>query len=175
MLVSPTVFSILLYGGLVVALGCIAVLAFRPAGATGWRRRAPTVGALVGLFVAGWCYIRKVEVILVEDGPSGPVAARKVALTSVDYPFAPGEKASSTSFSTGKPVWVVNHSSKVLRLVSVAYGSNAYGMGTDEDVIPPGTAVQRGEIEHIGPDDRPPSSVEVDSRLPMDFRNWLTW
>jgi hypothetical protein len=48
-------------------------------------------------------------------------------------------------------------------------------MGSDEKLVPPGTAVQRLEIEHLGPDDRPPASVEVDSRIPMSFRTWVTW
>ena len=30
-------------------------------------------------------------------------------------------------------------------------------------------------IDDIGPGNPPPSSISVDSKLPMAFRSWLTW
>ena len=90
---------------------------------------------------------------------------------SSDYTLAPGHKPNDWNTD---PTWVVNRSVHTVKVVSVQYG-RSLGFGSDPDVIPPGTAASFSRVEHIGPDDRPPSQVRDEYKLGMDSRSWLTW
>ena len=172
MLISSSTHTLLLYGSLAVAAACVGVIVLREDGSKGIVRQLPVGGILVGLAAALWVYLHHTEVVVVHDGSNGLEAERLVALTSPGYSQPPGKSELSALYD---PSWVVNESSKPVRIVHVTYG-RMYGVGDSEpDILAPGMVVQLGDVDHIGPDDVPPRSVEVDSRIPIAGRTWVTW
>nr|HEX4317927.1 hypothetical protein [Kofleriaceae bacterium] len=156
--------------GAVIPEAVIAGAGARSA-ARAWRagamRFAPLAMFVAGGAAAGWLYMKKVEVVIVRDGAGGLVTERAVYLGDMR-----GTCDRVLPGTTGG--WVIDESSQDVRVESVDYGI-AIGFGSKPDPIPAGKCRQTGDIDYVGPDNPPPSEVEVDSDFKMAFRTWLTW
>ena len=113
--------------------------------------------------------------MIVEDGAHGPpsVTRRFGSKRMPGMDLAPGVKPPGESFGND-PVWVVNLSTRTVRVQFVQYG-RSLGFGSSPTVIPPNTAAHFVQIDHIGPRDVPPAQVPDEVELGMAFREWLTW
>lgn len=197
MLLAPLLRNILMYGGLVIAAGAIFVLRerYRAKGATksklpdaklvdekrafrdGIVRWAPALTIVFGILLFYWSWRHRYEYVMVHEGDSGPVAKRRLSPDRVpDVTLAPGEEAPSEqdSFVT-EGTWVVNMSRHTVRVETTQYGRSLGLGGNTPKQIPPGTCAHFIEIEHIGPHDPPPGSVQDEVNLGFSFRHWLTW
>lgn len=172
MLIPAILRSILMYGGLVAAAICILVWKERgPAQRTALMKWLPAGGILLGLAISLWTYMHDVEVYLVEQDGNKTTVTRRYAMTAVRYDLAPGEKEKKDAFGHSYD-WVVNRSSHPVRVETIEYGMS-FG-GSEPDVAPPGTAIMVSDVDHIGPNDRPPASVKAASKIGTTLY-WLTW
>jgi hypothetical protein len=181
------VYSVLLYGSLVVAVIALfwhrivppskrAPLPDATALGSPVRRvlgKIVTIGNwgvfLLALALALFLYATAVKVVVVTDGG----ASRMVHVGgSVSYDLAPGEHPWKDDLF--EPTWVVNESSHEVKIVHVVYGQ---GLGLDQDptLLPPGTATTVLHVDDIGPNSPPPRTVMDGTGLKMDFRDWVTW
>lgn len=181
------VYQALLYGSLGVAVIALFWRRFVPAPTKSPLPAAHVRGAPVRrvlgriaklghwgvFFLAGACalfmYETAVKIVVVTDGGG----TRYVHVGgAVSYDLAPGEEPWHDDMF--EPTWVVNQSSHEVKIVHVQYG-NAFGLGQDPTILPPGTATTVLHVDDIGPDDPPPQTVMDDTGLKMDFRDWVTW
>ena len=193
MLIPAWLYTGLFYG----LLGCtgVAVLyyAYRPkrddeqtnlpraeVAGRAWRRSLltwlPRIG-LLGVFGAWALSSCSVAVVKVTDGGGGRTAKRYEYLGTPSYTYAPNEEQ-PTDRIVGYDTWIVNESSRDVRVESFSYGRSLGWGDADPTVIPPGTAILTIGVDHIGPGDRPPHSVQVEgfeAKLGMSSRYWLTW
>jgi len=171
MVVSTTIRSVLLYSSLAIALVALVAFAWRRADTRGLKRWVPLVPGVLALIATYWIYTHDIEVVLVTDIESGPLAVRKVNLGANDFARAPGTKELDNPIGMTTS-WVVNRSSHTVRLESVQYG---WGESSSTD-LPPGTAIEIfGDVDYLGPKHRPPRQVVGDARLGGASRYWLTW
>lgn len=190
MLLSSVARYSILFGGLVIAvIGIVQVKAqferylvvARQAALDGAAGRAPRfivrrvlpfAAILVGIVIAWWAFSHNREYIIVTDDDDGqPSAVRRYGLDSAnDLPIAPRENARNDS----DDVWVLNRSSRTVRVETVYYG-RSLGMGGEPTRIPPGTWAHATEIDHIGPGDSPPAQVTDRTTIGFAMRHWVTW
>jgi hypothetical protein len=163
----------LLYGSLAGAALCVVVLWVRePAPRSALVKWLPAGGILVGLVLAIFMYMHDTQVLIVTSDGSSTSVSRSYAMTAVHYDLAPGHTEHSDNLGILDYLWVVNRSSHPVRIIHLEYGMS-FG-GSEPDELPPGTAAMFAGMEHIGPNDRPPSSVTTESKI-GESRNWLTW
>lgn len=135
-----------------------------------WLRWVLLVG---GLGLSALMHFQTTDVVLITGDGEEVTAQRKVRLFgSSDYTVSPDSKKGYDWVTD--PTWVVNRSRFTVKVVSVSYG-RSFGLGSDPTAIPPGTAAFFTAIDHIGPDDKPPTSVRDEYKIGMDTRYWLTW
>lgn len=144
-----------------------------------WRRALawlPAVMFFGGAFGAWLVYRSAVDVVHVHDVDGRPVARRMKHLGEPSYAIVPGEAHADL---VGYDTWVVNESSRPVRIVLTSYGRTALAWGpSPPTVIPPGLAVRSTDVDHIGPTDRPPAAVSVEgfqAKVGVASRTWLTW
>ena len=130
---------------------------------------------LVGGALFFWAYVHNIEYVIVTNGSNGrPEAVRRYGYSDTpSLPLAPGKSAPRKD-DMHDPVWVVNHSTRALRVETVQYG-RGISFGNTPFPIPPNTAAHFTKIDHIGPYDRPPHEVRDEVNLGIAFREWLTW
>jgi hypothetical protein len=190
-LVPAAVQWLLTWGGFALGMAAFVFVIWRLAStpkippatvaqASSWKPIAAKwlpIAAVPLMFALGWWgYTHDVEYVLVDDGGDGqPVTKRRYGDDgAIDgLQLAPGVKP-PTGYSLYAPTWVINRSHTTLRARTIEYG-HAMGFGSDPVVIPPGTSAHFSHVEHIGPDDRPPTTVTDDVKLGWDSRTWLTW
>jgi hypothetical protein len=182
-----------MYGGLAIVAGAILwlreryraspsripdakVVSEKHAALAGLRRWAPALTIVFGIALFYWSWRHRYEYVMVHEGDHGPTAVRRLGVDRVpDVTLAPGEEAPTKEDSfVNEGVWVVNMSKRNVRVETTQYG-RSFGGGNDPKPIPPGTAAHFVDIEHIGPGDPPPGSVQDDVNLGFSFRHWLTW
>jgi hypothetical protein len=138
-------------------------------------RWSPVLAIPAGIALALWAWDHDVEYVVVTDGDGGPEAVRRYGnARRVDVPLAPGADQ-PTSGDFLDPHWVINRSSRAVRVTTTHYGRTLAFGASEPFVIPPGTAAHFNDIDHIGPADPPPSSVRDEYNLGMQTRYWLTW
>lgn len=179
-----------MYGGLAIAIGAIWWIRERIRESSdvpkahvvtddgAWRRTlerwGPTLALVLAIGLFYWSWRHRFEYLVVRDGDSGPSVVRRLGVDRVsDVQLAPGVKPPQNDFGS-EPVWVVNLSSRTVRVKSVYYGRNL-GWGNEPTMIPPSSSAHFVTIDHIGPHDPPPGSVQDDVNLGMASRDWLTW
>lgn len=194
MLIPVWFYKGLLYGPLACAVLSLLWYAYRPekkadalpraeiAGSRNWRFLSwlPPV-ALFGGPLLAWCVHRyAVDVIHVDDAHDGPVAWRMKSLGEPSYTPAPNEPADD---GWSDDTWVLNDSSRTLRIETKHYGRSFLGLGGPSDAasiptIPPNTGRRSSSIDHLGPADPPPEAVMVEgfqAKVGQASRTWLTW
>lgn len=184
MMVSPWIHHVLVYGALAMIVGSLWVFWSRDAPVTvpsavaiggplhALRRKlvrvAPWLG-LVGGAVGGiYVYTQSTDIVLVTDDGDHPSARRLVEIGS-----SPSDGNETMLDELGSRVWLINHSTHTVRVETVQYGQAL--LPDEPDLVPPGAIRKLVSIDHIGPDDPPPSTVTDDYNLHMDQRTWLTW
>jgi hypothetical protein len=176
-MISSLTHDILYYGGIVgVLVGMFGAILSRPAGnpTVSRKKMLGFLGVMVASGLAVWWVAGySTEVVLVTES-DGHVSATRGMVRSIDDDLK--HDASGGGSILHDDVWVLNRTSKELKLVTIQYG-HAFGFDNGPTLIPPGTAVRATRIDHIGPGDRPPQQVKVDKALSNigDFREWLTW
>src|SRR5262245_41671141 len=156
MLLPGLVRNMLMYGGLAIAVLALASLwhAQRDSGTqlpdarvvsrkAARRRLLLRWGRPLAIALGGalffWAYVHKIEYVIVTDGATGPEAVRRYGYS--DKPTV--ALASGTSLPSKNdfhdPVWVVNHSTRAVRVETVQYG-RGIGFGNNPFVIPPNRA-----------------------------------
>lgn len=139
-----------------------------------WRRLlryAPYALVLAAGLGACGLYGAGTDVVRVYDTPSGVAAERRIYLGDPPY------RTVDDPYRSSDPTWVVNESSRPVRIETVQYG-RTLGWGSRPDVVPPGMAAVVLHVDHLGPDDRPPPEIAVDqvsAKIGMSFREWVTW
>ncbi len=189
-MISATVRIIGMYGGLAVAGLAFAWLAYarrfptqlpdarvvtnRGAIRTLLLRWLRPLAIVLGLALFVWAWAHDVEYVIVSDGRDGPTAERHYTWkTEPDLPLAPGMSPYSGEYN-GDPVWVLNRSTRVVRVERLQYGGG-FSLGGKGITIPPGAAAHFRRIDYLGPNDKPPSEIHDNSSLSIAFRDWLTW
>src|SRR5688572_20728102 len=132
---------------------------------------------LLGGLAGAWGIHRvTVDVIRVRDVDGVPSADRMKHLGEPSYPFAPGSERETL---VGYDNWVINESSRPVRIERFSYGRFSIGLGkSPPTIVPPGTVVMTSSIDFIGPYSSPPSSLAVEgfeAKVGMTSRSWLTW
>ncbi len=110
--------------------------------------------------------------VVVRDRLGGLEVEDQRALGSPDLPAPPGADCRP------RGTWVVNRTTRNLRVLEVEYGDGLGLPPTAPLVIPPATACSTHELDYIGPRDKPPTGVRLqgdEARLHTRFRTWLTW
>jgi hypothetical protein len=189
-MITATVRIIGMYGGLAIAGLAFAWLAYsrrfasqlpdarvvtnRGAIRTLLSRWLRPLAIVLGLALFVWAWAHDVEYIVVTDARDGLAAERHYTWkTEPDLPLAPGAVPFAGEYN-GDPVWVLNRSTRVVRVQSVQYGGG-FSLGGQPFKIPPGTSAHFRRIDYVGPNDRPPSEIRDTSSLSIAFRDWLTW
>jgi hypothetical protein len=169
MLIGTLLYKVLFYGS--IALAVIGVLIVK-AKAYGHRAWIPGAMILAGAVAAFGLHTHwsGYAVIVTGDGPNLTTEWKRAP----EHPSGDPIAQSNDMYSPDEATWVINRSSRTVRVEDVAYGSFGLG-GGDPTVIPPGKMARFYHIDDIGPGNPPPSSISVDSKLPMAFRSWLTW
>jgi len=177
MFLSEQARDVIAYGGWSLGIvGVIAtiVLARRAAGRVLWRW-APIACLPFGLGASCWSHRFDAQVLVVRDGHSvyGKRAiARELAAGEPDRSYAPGADYWGGSVD---PLWVVNDSSRPVRVEPVRYGA-ARGNAPGVLVLPPGTKAAYASIDSIGTEFDPPGEVrEIDLGQTSAIRYHLTW
>ncbi len=145
----------------------------RPAWRNAVSRWTPIAAIPLGLAIAYWVKGHSIEVLLVVDGDGGPRVERKLA-RHIDAPVVDGSLAVSEDDFL-PPSWVVNRSTRTVRVETVQYGGLGDPKRDEPVLLPPGTAGAFHQIEYVGPRDSPPQQAMVMRVLGVDFRYWLTW
>ncbi|HEY5926101.1 MAG TPA: hypothetical protein VIV11_30655 [Kofleriaceae bacterium] len=190
MLLSWLLRQVLMYGGLAVAALAVASLvhASRLRGELprakvmtrkGELRRLLVrwlrpLASVLGIAMFFWAFVHNIEYVIVTDGAEGPTAERRYSYEdNPNVAIAPGTSSPSKA-QRHDPVWVVNRSTRTVRVQTVQYGGGlSFGAAPIE--IPPSTAAHFRRIDFIGPRDVPPNEVRESHSLGMSFREWLTW
>lgn len=89
-----------------------------------------------------------------------------------DLPLAPDAGSPNEGFPSY--VWVLNRSTRAVRVETTSYGSDA-GWSSKQVHIPPGTSAYEWDIDYIGPEDKPPPREESFFPVDMEHCRWLTW
>jgi hypothetical protein len=193
MLLAPLLRNILMYGGLAIVAGAILwlreryrarpsripdakVVSEKRAALEGLRRWAPALTIVFGVALFYWSWRHRYEYVMVHEGDHGPAVVRRLSADRVpDVTLAPGQKSPTEEDSfINEGTWVVNLSKRTVRVETTQYG-RGLGFGGEPQQIPPSTSAHFVHIDHIGPHDPPPGSVEDDVNLGIAFREWLTW
>jgi hypothetical protein len=192
-LISPTLYAIALYGGVIVAAAAIVTFYLRdgrkereasipPATIAGrrWKpllyRYAPWLGLLAGAGTSFAMYTQGRALVVVRDTPDGVVGEREIYLGH-DLPYDVHENGDPGS-RPSHPTWVVNHTSRGVRLKTVWYGNTSSWMTTSPDnrgdLVLPGTAQAVESVDFIGVDP-PPAEVTAAHDEHVATRTWVTW
>ncbi|MDQ3363939.1 MAG: hypothetical protein M3680_00705 [Myxococcota bacterium] len=188
-MLSSTVRAVAMYGALALALAGLVVVwtkrrgravSHRPGAAAigrpAWRatlsRWAPITIIPVGLGVAYWVKGHSIEVMLVSDGAAGPRVERKLA-RSIDAPVAEGAWSELPN-PLLDPLWVVNRSTRGVRVETLQYGGQV-ALANPPVLLPPGTSGAFYRIEYVGPRDQPADRVLGSRLIGSASRYWLTW
>src|SRR5262245_59755347 len=169
MLIGSTARSVLMYGSLgFAAIGILILMYARPR----WPKAlAPMAMIPLGLIGGYWGHSYEMHVLVLTDSGGVMYTEWKRARSRSDFPIADGTtEVTFTSVST----WVINHSSRPVRVESVSYGMS-HGVSDEPDMIPPGRMANFYSIDNIGPTDHQPSEVTDSVGIGMATRYWLTW
>jgi hypothetical protein len=169
MLIGTLLFKILFYGSIALAVIGVLIVKAKIQGRHAW---IPGAMILIGGVAALYLHLHwsGYAVIVTGDGPNLTTEWKRAP----ERPAGDQIPQSSDMYSPEDATWVINRSSRTVRVEDVSYGTFGVG-GGDPTVIPPGKIARFYHIDDIGPGNPPPESVSVDSKLPMAFRSWLTW
>lgn len=190
-MISGVVRIIGMYGGLAVAGLMIAWLAYarrfraqlpdarvvtnRGAIRTLLLRWTRPLAIALGLALFLWAWAHDVEYVVVTDSAAGPTGERRYSWKiKPDLRLAPGKSPVVRDYGTDDPVWVLNRSTRVVRVETVHYGAGI-GLGGEAFDIPPNTSAHFRRIDYIGPHHKPPQEVRERKGLGIASREWLTW
>jgi len=199
MLLAPLLYKVMLYGALALVVFGFALLkianAPKPAppvpsattapGGTqrgAGKRIAMSLGGLLGAMAAAYAaftiYRHKTDVVFVEDHDGKLIAYRKVWLGEQGH-FTATKDSYQWGYVGRDATWIVNTTTRPLRIEFAAYGQ---GTPTAPRPIDAGETLAVTQVDYLGPDDSPPSSIKVSQdgesismRKDAAFRYWLTW
>jgi hypothetical protein len=199
-LVSVAAYHTMLYGALVVGLACTVacvVLVFRAIERIGLRTRVPAaralgrppshgrgpalwiVGALASFVTAWWVGKHSNDVVFFRDardpnGDGDPIAERRVYLGDADH----FQSQSGKPACARDPTWIVNESTRTLSVRSISYGHLFLSSLAPQSLAPQLVACVPS-LDYIGPDDKPPKQVEVETDTSHaslgETRGWVSW
>lgn len=125
-----------------------------------------------------WASKHDLDVLLITDGKSAfgkRTFERKLGSPPLEFAVADGDKPVGRLF--GKPCWVVNGSSKPLRIVRIEYPNHGRGkyVETDSVTVLPGQRASRCSFDYRGPEFAPPTTLDSAAYAKWTFASWLTW
>jgi hypothetical protein len=191
MLVPTIVYKILLYGSLALVVVGLAVLRFanekRPAppippatisrGDSARLKRlalslCSLLGAMGAAFVAFSLWRSHNDVVIVDEHDGKIDGYRRVWIGARDH-FTPTRDGSRYGYTGRDATWIVNSTTRALRLEFVAYGD---GTPTPPRPIDPGETLDVTAVDYVGPGDTPDSTMTTEQdNEKSGFRYWLTW
>lgn len=137
------------------------------------KRRGKRWQAIVALVVAAAIALvasNTPQALVLHDAPGGMVIEK---LRVLGTPDGAGPDCRP------KGTWVINRSSRPVRVEHVIYGQPLVnGPPEPPQVIAPGTACSTHDIDDIGPDHPPPAREKLtgeQATLHSGSREWLTW
>lgn len=174
MLFGNTTYYVLLGVGVVMVLGGIG--AIKSLQLTWSSHRAGYAAAVAAVLIGGigglWLFFKSTEVVEVTQR-DGRVETSKMHLLGTATVTMDGRPFEVNSVDS--KTWIINNSNVELQVESFVYSETSFPNYSEPEVIPPHTVkhIDADQIDHIGPGDRPPSSIS--SKSGFEVRYWLTW
>jgi hypothetical protein len=171
-LTDESTVPVLFWVCLVAAAGFAIAFKVTPSGMR--LRTALLALAAVGFLVLAWAFHSPSfgTTVLIVKIPGSPTVERARLFGSRTYTFWYLHRE---RLSSGERTLIVNDSHIPLSLETVNYGGALAGYADSREPIPPASTYHTIlSIDYVGPNDRPPSSVET-QYVPFATREWLTW
>jgi hypothetical protein len=174
MLIGNTTYYVLLGLGVVMVVGGIGAIKLAQMTWTAHRGRyAAAIGAVIVGGIGGlYLFFKSTEVAEVHQR-DGRVEVDKLHLIGSATVELDGRPVEITGMDDHS--WVINRSDVNVQVESFVYSETSFPNYSEPEVIAPHTVkqVSAEQFDHIGPGDRPPSSIS--SKSGFEVRYWLTW